>query len=279
MKRELSFFNTLKISAFDFKSYDKFIDMKPINVFLNRILFVLLISLMYMIFLNKDIRSIKEFSNKKAEIFQDITYSNGMLNISNSPTIFTYDDFILIGDTREDFNINNFPEYDNYRMGIVLLDDSLIFKHKVNEFKIKYTDILMLSRIGSEASISKDDIFLIIESTYGVLKYLLYIFLPVFMIFNYFFLSFITSFFAMFFSIIGRFKTTKYGIKFGHIYKMVLFAQTIPFLIISIFEIIAKVNNVVFVFPIHILELLTVFVFVISMFLIKRKNLKNIKGN
>ena len=99
------------------------------------------------------------------------------------------------------------------------------------------------------------------------------------MIFNYFFLAFITSFFAMFFSIISRFRTTKHGIKFTHIYKMVLFAQTIPFLIISIFEIIAKVNGVAFVFPINILEFLTIFVFIISMFSIRKKNLKDVKKN
>lgn len=279
MKRELSFFNTLKISAFDFKSYDKFMDMKAFKVFLNRALFVLLISLVYMVFLNKDIKSLKEFSNKKGEIFQDINFSNGNLNISNSPTTFTNEDFILIGDTRENFNINDFPEYDNYRTGVVLLKDSFIFKHKVNEFKIKYTDILKMSKITTRDNISKEDIFLIIDSMYGVFRYLLYIFLPIFMIFNYFFLAFITSFFAMFFSIISRFRTTKYGVKFTHIYKMVLFAQTLPFLIISIFEIIAKVNGVSFVFPINILEFLTIFVFIISMFSIRKKNLKDVKKN
>lgn len=279
MKREMSFFNTLKISAFDFKSYDKFIDMNAFKVFLNRALFVLLISLVYMVFLNKDIKSIEEFASKKGEIFQDINFSNGNLNISNSPTIFTNEDFILIGDTRDDFNINNFPEYDNYRTGVILLKDSFIFKHKVNEFKIKYSDVLKVSNISSQDTLSKDEIFLIIDSMYGVFRYLLYSFLPVFMIFNYFFLAFITSFFAMFFSIISRFRTTKHGIKFTHIYKMVLFAQTIPFLIISIFEIIAKVNGVAFVFPINILEFLTIFVFIISMFSIRKKNLKDVKKN
>ena len=60
---------------------------------------------------------------------------------------------------------------------------------------------------------------------------------------------------------------------------MILFAQGIPFLIISIFEIIAKLNNVSVLFPSHILEFLTLMVFLISIFSIKKDKIKKSLNN
>ncbi|HJD00109.1 MAG TPA: DUF1189 domain-containing protein, partial [Candidatus Dwaynia gallinarum] len=119
MKKELGFFETLRISAFDFKSYGKFIDMPFLKVTLNRVLFVFLISLFYVLFLNRDIKILNDFNKSKYEIFEDISYSNGTLHIQNSPVIFKSGDFLLIGDTREEFNINEFSEYDNYKTSVV----------------------------------------------------------------------------------------------------------------------------------------------------------------
>ena len=78
-------------------------NMSFFRVILERILFVVLISLLYMFFLTEDIRSLKDFNNNKHVVFEDITYSNGILDIKNSPTLFKSNNFTLIGDTREDF--------------------------------------------------------------------------------------------------------------------------------------------------------------------------------
>ena len=51
---------------------------------------------------------------------------------------------------------------------------------------------------------------------------------------------------------------------------MILFAQTIPYLIISVFDIITELNGIKVMFPLHILELLTLFIFLRSVYLIKK---------
>lgn len=274
MKKELGFFETLRISAFDFKSYGKFIDMPFLKVTLNRVLFVFLISLFYVLFLNRDIKILNDFNKSKYEIFEDISYSNGTLHIQNSPVMFKSGDFLLIGDTREEFNINEFSEYDNYKTSVVLLKNSFIFKNNLREFEIKYSDFSMIDLVVKDSVFNKDIIFMFIDSITNTFKYLVYVILPLFMIFNFFFLAFLTSFFAFFCSIITRFR-----VKFSQVYKMILFAQGIPFLIISIFEIIAKFNNVSVLFPSHILEFLTLTVFLISIFSIKNDKIKKSLNN
>lgn len=271
MNRGLGFFETLRISIFDFKSYLKFANMSSINVFLNRVLFVFLISIFYILFLNKDIKFINDFNNTKHEIFEDINFSNNILNIKNSPRIFESDNFILIGDTREDFNLGEFQNYSNYGSSLVLLKDSFIIKNGNNKFEMKYSDISALSLITLNGGLDKDGIFELIELGISYFKYSIYIILPIVMIFNFFLLALITSFFGFACSIIARFR-----MKFIQVYRMILFAQGLPFFIISVFEIIAKFNGVKFVFPSHILEFLTLSVFLISLFSIRYDAMKKI---
>ena len=132
----------------------------------------------------------------------------------------------------------------------------------------------MIDLVVKDSVLNKDIIFMFIDSITNTFKYLVYVILPLFMIFNFFFLAFLTSFFAFFCSIITRFR-----VKFSQVYKMILFAQGIPFLIISIFEIIAKLNNVSVLFPSHILEFLTLMVFLISIFSIKKDKIKKSLNN
>lgn len=275
MKKELGFFDTIRISALDFKSYIKFTKMPFLKVFLNRVLFVFLISLFYVAFLNKDIKILNDFNRDKQEIFKDISYLNGVLNIENSPIIFKSGDFLLIGDTRDDFRINEFNDYDNYRRSVVLLKDSFILKNKFREMEIKYSDFFISNLISTKDEVlNKEYIFNLIDLVSKRFQNVIYFIFPLFIIFNYFFLAFLTSFFAFFCSIITRVR-----IKFSQVYKMILFAQGTPFLIISIFEIIAKFKNIDVLFPSHILEFLTLSIFLISIFSIKRDNMKKILNN
>ena len=275
MKKQLSFFDTIRIALFDFKSYVKFIDVPFLKVILNRIFFVLLISIAHIGFINKDIKFIDELNQNKQNIFEDINYLNGVLDIKNSPTLFTLNnDFILIGDTREQFDINN---YSNYKMALVLLKDSFILKNRLNTFEIKYSDILMFNELSKNNSLNKESIFFIIESLSHLIKYLVYIIFPIIMIFNFFFIAFAASVLAMLFALICS-SVIKFRVKFSQVYKMMLFAQTAPFLIISVFEIIAKINGVGFVFPTHILEIFTLFIFLISIISVEKNNInKKIK--
>lgn len=275
LKKDLGFFDTIKISALDFKSYIKFTNMPFLKVFFNRVFFVFLISLFYVVFLNKDIKILKDFNKNKQEIFKDISYLNGVLNIENSPTVFKSDDFLLIGDTRGEFKLSEFNDYDNYKRSVVLLKDSFILKNKLKEMEIKYSDFFISNLItNKDEGLNKDYIFNLIELISKRFQNIIYLIFPVFIIFNYFFLAFLTSFFAFFCSIIMRVR-----IKFSQVYKMILFAQGTPFLIISIFEIIAKFKNINVLFPSHILEFLTLSIFLISIFSIKRDNMKNILNN
>lgn len=270
LKKELGFFDTIRISALDFKSYIKFTNMSFSKVILNRVLFVFLISLLYFSFLNKDIKILSDFNNNKQEIFKNINYSNGVLNIENSPTIFKSGDFLLIGDTRGGFKVNEFNDYHNYKRSIVLLKDSFILRNKLKEMEIKYSDFLISNLITDKnKELNKDEIFKMIELISKRFQNVIYIVFSLFIIFNYFFLAFLTSFFAYLCSIIMRVK-----IKFSQVYKMILFAQGTPFLIISIFEIIAKYKNINVLFPSHILEFLTLSIFLISIFLMKRDSMK-----
>ena len=271
MKKGLNFFETLRISVFDFKSYLKFTNMPFMNVFLNRVLFVFLISIFYIIFLNDDIKFLNDFNSTKHEIFEDINYSNNILNIKNSPTVFSSDNFLLIGDTRDSFNLEDFPIYSTYNSSLILLKDSFIFKDKSRKFEIKYSDFSVLNLITLNGGLNRESIFEIIESGISYFKYVIYIILPIVMISNFFILAFITSFFGFACSIITRFR-----MKFIQVYKMILFAQGLPFLIISIFEIIAKFNRVSFVLPSHILEFLTLLVFLISLFSIRYDAMRKI---
>lgn len=272
MKKELNFFETLRISVFDFKSYLKFMNMPFLNVFLNRVLFVFLISIFYIIFLNDDIKFLNNFNNTKHEIFEDINYSNNILSIKNSPTVFSSDNFLLIGDTRDNFNLEDFPSYSTYNSSLVLLRDSFIFRdNNSRKFEIKYSDFSVINLITLNGGLNREDIFEIIDSGVSYFKYVIYIILPITMIFNFFLLAFITSFFGFACSIITRFR-----MKFTQVYKMILFAQGLPFLIISVFEIIAKFNGVSFVFPSHILEFLTLLVFLISLFSIRYDGMRKI---
>lgn len=271
MKRGLDFFETLRISIFDFKSYLKFVNMPFVNVALNRVLFVFLISIFYIIFLSNDVKFLNEFNNTKHEIFEDINYSNNVLTIKNSPTTFVSDNFVLVGDTRDSFNLDEFQNYSNYGTSLFLLKDSFILKDKSREFNIKYSDFSLLNLISLDGELNRDDIFSIIESGISYFKYVIYIILPIVMIFNFFLLAFITSFFGFLCSMIARFR-----MRFIQVYKMILFAQGLPFFIISVFEIIAKFNGVKFVFPSHILEFLTLLVFLISLFSIRYDAMKKI---
>lgn len=275
MKREIGFLESLRISIFDFKSYSKFIDIGFFKIFLNRVLFVFIISLFYIVFLNKDMKILNEFNRTKHEIFKDISYSNGILNIENSPTMFSYDDFLFIGDTRDQVNFSEFNNYYDYRRSIVLLKDSFVFKNGLKELKVKYSDILIQNIISNNYQIiNKDMIFSLIDSVSNTFKYVMFLIFPIFMIFNYFFLAFLTSFFAYVCSIILRVK-----IKFIQVYKLILFSQGIPFLIISIFEVIAKFNGINVLFPSHILEFLTLSLFLITMFTVKRESMKKSFNN
>lgn len=276
--KEQGFLNTLKIAAFDFSKYEVFLKMRSSRVLLNRILFVLIISIFYVVSFNKNFKQIEEFNQVKQELFEDITFSNSVLNISNSPVVFTpsvfkTNEFIFIGDTRDEFNINDYSDYDTYRRALILTKDSLIFKNRLNEISLKYSDIMFLNTSGSNDVVTKDMIFSIIDSVTNFLRYTVYIVFPISMIFDYFLFAFITSLFAFMFIIVSRFRAS-----FPQIYKMILFAQTVPYLIISIFEIISDVNGVRTIFPVHILEFLTLLVFIVSIYSIKRNKIKNNKN-
>lgn len=272
LKNELGFFETIRISALDFKSYIKFTNMNFLKVVLNRVVFVFLISLFYFGFLNKDIKILNDFNKNKQEIFKNINYSKGILNIENSPSIFKSGDFLLIGDTRGEFKVSEFPDYHNYKRSIVLLKDSFILRNKLKEVEIKYSDFVVSNLITDKnKELNKDEIFNLIELVSKRFQSVIYVIFSLFLIFNYFFLAFLTSFFAFFCSIIMRVK-----IRFSQVYKMVLFAQGTPFLIISIFEIIAKYKNINVLFPSHILEFLTLSIFLISIFSIKKDSMKKV---
>ena len=264
MEEKLKFFETMYISIFDFKSYTKFMNMKFSRVFLNRVLFVLLISVFYVIASMNDIRILSKLDSVKQEIFQDINYSDGILNISNSPIEFKYIDFALVGDTREEVNVNDIlNNYNGYKNIIVLSRDTLILKSGFNKLELKYADF-------STVNLNKETILFFISTLLNMLKYVLYIVLPSVMIFDFFFVALITSLLAFLFSILFRFKSS-----FSQVYKMILFAQGVPFLIISIFQIIARLNNVNIILPGYILQSLTIMIFLISLFsIIKNRIVK-----
>lgn len=276
--KEQGFLGTLKIAAFEFSKYEIFLKMKGSRVLLNRILFVLIISIFYVVSFNKSFKQLEEFNQSKYQLFEDITFSNSTLNIQNSPVIFTpsvfkSNEFIFIGDTRDEFNINEYSEYDTYRRALILTKDSIIFKNRLNEITLKYSDIMFLNSPGEGEVITKDMFFNSIEVVTAFLKNAIYIVFPISMIFDYFLFAFITSLFAFMFMMVSRFRAS-----FSQVYKMILFAQTVPYLIISIFEIISDANGIRTIFPVHILEFLTLLVFIISMYSIKRNQIKNNKN-
>ena len=270
MKKEDSFLSTLHISAFDFKKYTVFLGMKPSKVILNRIIFVLCISIFYFISFHKNIKQVEEFNLIKQSIFEDISYSNGILNIKNSPvtfksTVFKDNGFLLVGDTRDEFNINNVSEYRYHRDAIVLTKDSITVKSRLRETTFKYSDFEALGVIPKGTTINKEMFFSLIDVGTKVLKYISYIIFPISKVFDYFLYGFIISLFAFLCGYIIRFRAS-----FGSIYKMILFAQTLPYLIISIFDIISEINGIKVMFPLHILEILTLFIFLRSAYLIKK---------
>ncbi len=271
MKKGLKFFETLYIAIFDFKSYLKFVNMPFLSIILNRIAFVFLISVFHVIFLSRDIKSIDDFNKAKYEVFEDISYSNNTLNIKNSPTLFSTEDFILVGDTRENFDLSESQSYSEYRNSLVLLKNSFIIRNGTKKIEIKYSDFYVLNLVSLNGEIGKNEIFEIIDMFTSYFKYAIYIILPISMIINFFIMAFVTSFFAFFCAIITRFK-----MKFIQVYKMILFAQGTPFLIISIFEIIAKFNGIRFAFPSHILEFFTLLIFLISLFSIRYDAIRKI---
>ena len=272
MKKQLSFFDTIRISLFDFKSYVKFLDMPFLKVILNRVIFILLIGIANIAFINKDVEFLNQLNENKQTIFEDINYTNGILNIKNSPTIYTpNDDFILIGDTRDKYEIDN---YNNYKTALVLLKDSFIFKEKLNSFEIKYSDILLFNELSGNNTLHKETIFLIIDSLSHLVKHMLYVALPILLIFNYFFVAFASALLATLLSIICTY-IIKVKAKFSQVFKLMLFAQTAPYIVISIFDLLAKVNGILFVFPVHLLEIFTLIIFFISMVAIKKNTVKD----
>ncbi|AID43959.1 hypothetical protein SFBM_0014 [Candidatus Arthromitus sp. SFB-mouse-Japan] len=270
MKKEDSFLSTLRIAMFDFKKYTVFLGMKPSKVILNRFIFVLLISVFYFMSFHKNIKQVEEFNNNKQEIFEDISYSNGVLNIKNSPVIFKSNvfrenNFLLIGDTRDEFNINDFSDYSYHRDAIVLTKDYVIIKNGLREITLKYSDLVSFGVIPKDIVVNKEMFFSSFDIVVRVLKYVSYIIFPLSRVFDYFLYGFIISLFAFICGYIIRFRAS-----FGSIYKMILFAQTIPYLIISVFDIITELNGIKVMFPLHILELLTLFIFLRSVYLIKK---------
>ncbi len=268
LKKNSFFFENIKISIFDFKSYTKFAEMSGKKVFFNLFIFVFLISLFYLVPFSKDFEVFKELNLKKEEIFHDINYSDGILNIKNSPTVFSHNNFILIGDTRDTFNKTEYKEADNYRNAIYLLKNSFIVKQGIKEVEINYRDL-------AKVSFSKNDVFYIINVLSGVSKIGVNL-VPFIRTIRYFVYAFISSLFAFLFSTMMRFRY-----KVSQVYKMELFAQSVPFLIISIFDIISLFNGNMFMYPTHILQFLTITLFLMSLFSIKKeilmKNLKNKK--
>ncbi|BAK80576.1 DUF1189 family protein [Candidatus Arthromitus sp. SFB-rat-Yit] len=270
MKKEDSFLSTLYISTFDFKKYTVFLGMKPSKVVLNRIIFVLCISIFYFISFHKNIKQVEEFNATKQSIFEDISYANGSLNIKNSPvtfksSVFKDNSFLLVGDTRDEFNINNVSDYSYHRDAIVLTKDYMIVKSRLRETTFKYSDFEALGIIPKDMAINKDMFFSLIDIGTKILKYISYVIFPLSKIFDYFLYGFIISLFAFLCGYIIRFRAS-----FGSIYKMILFAQTLPYLIISIFDIISEINGIKVIFPLHILEILTLFIFLRSTYLIKK---------
>ena len=212
--------------------------MDNLKVFLNRFIFVFLICLIYLVPFKKNVEIIKDLNTNKQNIFEEINYSNGILNIKNSRIVFTSGDFILIGDTRDNFNEKEFKDVDSYKTAVYFLKNSFVVRQGLKEVEFKYGDLIKMS-------FSKTDVFAIV-----------------------------TSVFAFMFSIIMRFR-----FRFSQVYKMILFAQGVPFLIISIFDLISIFNGTVFVYPSHILQFLTLTLFLITMFSIKKDNLmKNLKN-
>ncbi len=276
--KEHGFFNTLKVSCFDFKKYSIFLNMKGSRVIFNRIIFVLIISIFYIVSFTKIVGGFEEFNNNKETIFEDITFSNGVLNISNSPVIFKPsefkgNEFLLIGDTRDDFNLKNYSDYDLYKKALVLTKDSIIFKNRLNEINLKYSDFNIITPGITEATITKDIFFNFIGNLTPVLKYMIYLILPMSKVIDYFLFAFITSLFAFICSIISRFRAS-----FFQIFKIILFAQTMPYIVISIFDIISELNGVKVMFPVHILEFLTLLIFVISIYQVKKDIINKIQN-
>lgn len=266
LKKSVGFFESIKISVFDFKSYLKFVEMDNAKVFLNRFIFVFLICLIYLVPFTKNVEIIKDLNMNKQNVFEEINYSNGVLNIKNSPTVFTSNDFILIGDTRDNFNEKEFKDVDSYKTAIYLLKNSFVVRQGLKEIEFKYSDLVKLS-------FSKTDVFRVIEVFNQAAK-MSFILVPFARTIRYFVFAVVTSVFAFMFSIIMRFR-----FRFSQIYKMILFAQGVPFLIISMFDLISIFNGTTFVYPSHILQFLTLTLFLIAMFSIKKDNLmKNLKN-
>lgn len=268
MKKNLFFFENIKISIFDFDSYRKFAEMSGWKVFLKFFIFVFLISIFYLVPFSKDFEVFKELNLNKEKVFYDINYSDGVLNIDNSPTVFSHNNFILVGDTRDSFNRTEFKEADNYRSALFLLKNSCIIKQGLREVEIKYSDI-------AKVSFSKNDVLYFIEVLSNVSK-TGFILIPLMKIIKYFIFALISSVFGFVFANGMRFKY-----RISQIYKMMLLAQSVPFLIISIFDLISLFNGSMFIFPTHILQFLTLILFLINLFLIKKDNLmkklRNIK--
>lgn len=270
MKGKLGFFETLRISCFDYRSYLKFLDMSFGKIIFNRIIFVLLITIpaLYVSFFSNDMKFLENIRlNKESIFYEDVSFNNGMLNISNSPVVYSEvngafgskNKFLFIGDTRDSFDINQYSEISKYKKALVLANDHFVLKDGLRKFKIKYTDLGY-----KNLTLSKQDIFSVIDMVSSIVSKVIYIVIPLINIFNFFFIALIASLLASIFSLAFS-SLIKVRVKFVQIYKVMLFAQTMPFIVSAVYELIGSIFGVGFIIPVHLVEIFTLIIFLISM--------------